>query len=148
MKNIKSFQELSEDQTVFSDSDAYGGNSLFKIRLRQLGDLSGHPGKGQKEPVGEFADGDIVKGTGEEDHKEHEGQVISVKWDEKTGEPLEVVIEEDGKTLKLVPVSITVVKDNGADRSEGNDDPGNGDDRNEQYQTLLEIYKQGEESGD
>jgi len=100
---------------VFSDSDAYGGNAQFKIKIKPLSnDLAGNKGKGNDEPRREFADGDIVKGIGDEDKQEHEGRVISSKFDEDSGECLSVNIEEDGRIFSLAPASIKMVQDNGS----------------------------------
>ena len=122
MKNIKRFSEFNENSTIFSDADAYGGNSLFKIKIRPLGDLSGNKGKGEPEPTRAFSEGDIVRGIDEEGRKEHKGSVISVKFDEESDECTAVSIEEHGQKYNLVPSSVKMVKDNGSDNDEEEDE--------------------------
>jgi len=117
IKNIENFEPLDENMTVYTDSDAYGGNSIFKIKIRPLGDLSGRKGKGEKEPVGEFQEGDVVRGIGMDDQQEHQGAVVSIKYDDDSEEVLDITVEEDGKLVALVASTIDMVKDNGADNA-------------------------------
>jgi hypothetical protein len=127
LKNIKSSKnfepDTNENATVFSDSDSYGGNSLFKIKIRPLSDLSGTPGKGDPEPTQAFAEGDVVKGRGIDDKEEHEGAVISVKFDDDSQECTDISIEEHGQMFKLIPGTVKMVKDNGSDNADADEGP-------------------------
>lgn len=143
LKNIKSQCELSETMSVYSDSDAYGGNSIFKIKIEPLSDLAGGKGtkRGKNDPAeitGDYQTGDIVRGIGEEDRDEHEGPIISINYhDENTEEVVGVSIESNGRIVKLIPSTIDMVKDKGAANALG---PSAGEEAAPNMNTDLSQY--------
>jgi hypothetical protein len=153
LRNIKSRErfELEESQTVYSDSDVYGGNKVFRIKIRPLDNLAG--GKGSKrgpndpsEDPGEYQVGDTVRGVGEEDHEDHMGQVVKIDFDEdNTEEVLSLTIEEDGRLVKLVPGTVVMVQDKGGANQPGGGSEIEGPDTN--LATLTQYTFEGRVRG-
>ena len=111
LKHIKFF----EDVAMGGGGDPMYGNDIFKIRYRQLDDMSNKKAPDTKDKpnndlLDQFQEGDHVCGKGMHDDKDHVGEVVAIKKDEK-GENTEITIEEDGKIVHIKPGTVRFQED-------------------------------------
>ena len=114
MSKLKHIKPMSEDASV--QSDPFYGNDIFKIRYRQLTDMSNKRtpdsiDKPENDVLDDFQDGDTVTGMGLKKDEEYTGEVVAIEKDSK-GENIGIKIETDGEIIELKPSTVKLA-DNG-----------------------------------
>ena len=96
-------------KNIFEDFGEPYNNSIFKIRIKSVNDLSNKRAPDSiRKPVNDVLDGmevgDNISGKSR-DGKEHVGNIVEIKKDEN-GENVAIEIEEAGIVVELVPSSV------------------------------------------
>ena len=95
-------------------SDPMYGNDVFRIRYRQINDLSNKRSNDTKPvPINDLLDGfgigDVVRGKCISDGKYYDGKILSIGKDEE-GENITIKIEHEGEVHKLTPSTVSFVE--------------------------------------
>ena len=120
MNKILSYNNFSEEVNesfprAYHDP-MYGGD-VFKIRYRQLNNLSNKKGSDlASKPINDLLDqfqvGDFVTGKAIENGSYYTGKIVGIGKDE-LGENIDIEIEVEGEVRKLAPATVTMAEDIG-----------------------------------
>ena len=120
MNKILSYNKFSEDANESFPTayhDPIYGSDVFRIRYRQVNDLSNKRGSDlASKPINDLLDqfqvGDFVTGKAIEDGSYYTGKIVGIGKDE-LGENINIEIEVDGEIKKLAPATVTMAEDIG-----------------------------------
>lgn len=120
MNKIISYNNFSEEVSESfprAYNDPIHGSDVFRIRYRQINDLSNKRGSDLADkPINDLLDqfqvGDFVTGKAIKDGSYYEGKIISIGKDEE-GENIKIEIEVDGEITRLAPATVNMADDIG-----------------------------------
>lgn len=130
MRKILPYNKFSNVSEGFPKAyhDPMYGSDIFRVRYRQVNDLSNKKGNDTKPvPTNDLLDGfgvgDVVRGKCVSDGKYYEGKIISIGKDGE-GENVTVKIEHEGEMHRLAPSTITFAENGDVgNRRAGSDEP-------------------------